>query len=136
MDGAWDAFRDELRGAVEAFVGGDPERYQRCWSSTEDCAIFGAFGGVARGSQEIHTRLGRAAAQYKHGRYMRFEPVSEVVGVDLALFAHLERIESVDQRDQVVVRERRVTHVVRKESDGWRIVHQHSDPLVEAKLPS
>lgn len=78
MDVAWDAFRDELRGAVEAFVGGDPERYQRCWSSTEDCAVFGAFGGVARGSQEIRTRLGRAAAQYKHGRYMRFEPVSEV----------------------------------------------------------
>ncbi len=52
---------------------------------------------------------------------------------DLAYLAHLQRIENVDPKRRIVVRERHVTHVARKEDDGWRIVHRHSDPLVEPK---
>lgn len=131
MESSWDAFRTELRGAVEALVDGDPQRYQRCWSLADDCSIFGAFGGAARGSLDIRNRLDWVAAQYRSGRYVRFELVNEVVVEGLAFLAHLERIESIDDRGQVVVRQRRLTHVVRKDSDGWRIVHQHSDPLVD-----
>jgi ketosteroid isomerase-like protein len=131
VDPSWLAFRDELRGAVEALVIGSAERYQRCWSTDDRCTLFGAFGGVASGSADITTRLDRVASRYIDGRYVRFDSVNEVVGDDVAFLAHLERIESTDEEGRTIIRERRVTHVARKAVDGWHLVHQHSDPLVE-----
>lgn len=135
MDKDWAIFGKQLRSALEAFAVGDAEPYQRCWTN-DDCTVFGAFGGVVRGSEEVRVRLAWAAAQYRAGRYTRFEPVTDVLGTDLAVLAHLERIESLDEQGETIVRERRLTHVARKEVGGWKVVHQHSDPLVEVRPPS
>jgi uncharacterized protein (TIGR02246 family) len=136
VDPSWERFRDDVQQAVAAFVRGDPEPYARCWTSREDATLFGAFGGVVRGHAEIAARLAAAAARYIDGRYTRMDILADSYAGDLAYLVHVERIESVDDDHRPVVRERRATHVARREEDGWRIVHQHSDPLVEAQLPA
>jgi uncharacterized protein (TIGR02246 family) len=136
VDPSWERFRDDVRQAVAAIVAGDPGPYTRCWTSREDATLLGAFGGVVRGRREIATRLAAVADRYTDGRYTRMEVLAEAAVGDLAYLVHLERIESVDEDRRPVVRERRVTHVARREEDGWRLVHQHSDPLVEAQLPA
>lgn len=136
VDQDWATFCEQLRSALDAFVVGDAAPYQRCWTANDDCTVFGAFGGVGRGAEEIRLRLGWAGSQYRAGRYTRFELVTDVRGSDLAVLAHLERVESLDDQGATIVRERRLTHVARKEADGWKVVHQHSDPLVEVRPPS
>ena len=132
---SWASFHDQVRASVRAFVSGDAEPYKSCWSRGSDCTVLGAFGGVVRGGAEIASRLDWAAAQYRDGRYTRFEVLADVAGADLGYIVHLERVESLDAEGATVVRERRVTHVARKEQGQWRIVHQHSDPLVEVAPP-
>ena len=131
----WASFRDQVQASLEAFISGDAEPYKRCWSEESDCTVFGAFGGVVRGGAEIRSRLEWAAAQYRDGRYTRFEVLADAEGADLGYIVHLERVESLGAEGDVIVRERRVTHVAHKEQGEWRIIHQHSDPLVETASP-
>jgi ketosteroid isomerase-like protein len=133
---SWDAFREEVRRALEAFATGDAAPYKKCWSGGDDCTVFGAFGGVVQGGSEIETRLDWAAAQYREGRYTRYEVLAEFMGTDVGCIVALERVETLDKEGLVMVRERRLTHVARQERHGWRIVHQHSDPLVTVKPPA
>lgn len=135
MDQDWVTFCEQLRSALDAFAVGDAAPYQRCWTANDDCTVFGAFGGIARGAEDIRVRLGWAASHDRAGRYTRFEPVTDLLGSDLAVLAVLERIESLDEHGATLVRERRLTHVARKEANEWKVVHQHSDPLVDAQPP-
>jgi ketosteroid isomerase-like protein len=135
VDPSWERFRNNVQQAVAAIVAGDARPYTQCWTAREDATLFGAFGGVVRGQREIAARLAAVAGRYVEGRYTRMDILGEAATSELAYLVHVERIESVDHARRPVVRERRVTHVARREEDGWRIVHQHSDPLVEVQLP-
>jgi uncharacterized protein (TIGR02246 family) len=136
VDPSWERFKDEVQQAVAALVAGDAKPYTRSWTSREDATLFGAFGGVVRGNAEIAARLAAVADRYIDGRCTRMDVIADSSTGDLAYLVHLERIESVDDDRRSVVRERRVTHVARREDGAWRIVHQHSDPLLEAQLPA
>jgi ketosteroid isomerase-like protein len=131
----WDAFHGDLRTALEAFAAGDAELYKGCWSTNSDCTVFGAFGGVVQGATEVRSRLDWAASQYREGRYTAYDVLAEYAGEDMGCIVALERIESRDARGATITRERRITHVARREPEGWRIVHQHSDPLVAVTRP-
>jgi len=126
----WDQFHADLRAALEAFVTGDAEPYKQCWTTSAECTVFGAFGGVIKGAVEVRARLDWAASQYQDGHYTSYEVLAEHAGEDAGCIVGLEHIESRDALGQPITRERRTTHVVRHEAEGWRIVHQHSDPLV------
>ena len=126
----WGTFRADLRKALEAFAAGDAEPYKQWWTTSGDCTVFGAFGGVVRGPAEVRSRLDWAASRYHQGRYTVYEVLAEHACQDMGCIVALERVESSDTSGNTITRERRLTHVVRRESEGWRIVHQHSDPLV------
>ena len=127
--------RGELQAALDAFVIGDPEPYKRLWSHAEDVSLMGAFGGRVTGWAAVADRLDRAASQYQGGRYEEFEIIAASCGAELAYMAWLESISSLGSGGDQVIRRRRATQVFRLESGEWRIVHQHSDPLVQVQLP-
>jgi ketosteroid isomerase-like protein len=131
----WDVFHADLRTALDAFAAGDAEPYKHCWTTHSDCSVFGAFGGVVRGVSEVRSRLDWAASQYRQGHYTAYDVLAEHVGQDLGCIVALERVESRDAGGNTITRERRITHVARREPEGWRIVHQHSDPLVAVTPP-
>ena len=96
---------------------------------------MGAFGGYNRGWDDIAKRLDWAAAQYRDGVYDRFEVLADVAGTDLAYLTWREQISSAGVDGQILVRRRRGTQIHRREGSHWRIIHQHSDPLVEVQAP-
>ena len=125
----------ELRAALGAFVTGDPEPYKRLWSRSDDVILLGAFGGRFLGWAAVAERLDRAASQYRSGRYEEFEILVASAGTELGYMVWLEAISAEGADGKRVTRRRRATQVSRLESREWRIVHQHSDPLVDLQLP-
>ena len=126
----WGTFHADLRKALVAFAAGDAEPYKQWWTTSRDCTVFGAFGGVVRGPAEVRSRLDWAASRYHQGRYTVYEILVEHTCQDMGCIVALERVENSDASGITITRERRLTHVVRREPEGWRIVHQHSEPLV------
>jgi ketosteroid isomerase-like protein len=136
MSATWGDVHARLKAALDDFVRGDATTYKAMWSTVADISVMGAFGGIVIGQAEDRDRLDRAAAAYRNGSYEAFEIVGEAVGADMAYLAWTERIRSFGEDGAEVTRARRATQVFRRESEGWRIVHQHSDPLVELELPT
>ncbi len=126
----------ELRVALEAFVTGDPEPYKTLWSRSDDVSLLGAFGGRVLGQAAVADRLDRAASQYRLGRYEQFDILVASAGTEFGYMVWLEAISAEGLDGKRVTRQRRATQVFRLELGAWRIVHQHSDPLVEFQLPA
>jgi len=126
----WGTFHADLRKALEAFAAGDAEPYKQWWTTSPDCTVFGAFGGVVRGPTEVRSRLDWAASRYHQGRYTVYEVLAEHTCQDMGCVVALERVETSEASGITITRVRRLTHVVRREPEGWRIVQQHSDPLI------
>ena len=84
-------------------------------------------GPSARGSP---LAPGLGCEPVHQGRYTVYEVLAEHTCQDMGCIVALERVEISDASGITITRERRLTHVVRREPEGWRIVHQHSDPLV------
>jgi ketosteroid isomerase-like protein len=130
----WSVLREALKEALREFVIGNAEPYKALWSHSDDVSIMGAFGGYNRGWDDISGRLDWAAAQYHNGVYDLHEILNEVVGTDLAYTVWREKITSTDAAGGTIVRHRRGTQIYRLEGADWRIVHQHTDPLVEVAV--
>jgi len=59
-----------------------------------------------------------------------------MVGADLACTATIERYDARLKDGSVFAESLRVTQLFRREPAGWRLVHRHTDPLVERRKPS
>jgi ketosteroid isomerase-like protein len=129
----WDAFHGHLRQALEAFAAGDAKPYKGCWSTNNDCTVFGAFGGVVQGATEVRSRLDWAASQYRGGHYAAYDVLAEYVGEDMGCIVALELVESRDAQGAKITRERRITHVARREPGGWCQRRSKTDPLASSE---
>ena len=98
---------ERLTTALGAFALGDPEPYKALWAHTEDVSGYDDLEVLASGA-----------------------------GTDMAYVVWLERISATSAAGDAVTRQRRITHVLRRDGDGWLIVHQHGDPLVDLVPPS
>jgi hypothetical protein len=127
---------ERLRSALDAFVLGDAEPYKDLWAHTGDVSILGAFGGRNVGWGEVGPRLDYAATQYRRGRYDELEVLASGAGTDMAYIVWLEAISAISAGGEAVTRRRRVTHVFRRDGNGWVITHTHMDPLVDLVPPS
>lgn len=135
-DEAWADFQAAQRSALAALVAGDPHDFQELWDHASDVSLLGAFGGVARGWEEVRDRLAAVAVTYGNGVYQRLDQLHEHVHGDVAYTVHVEEIHSGTPGGDRVVRKRRVTKVYRRTDAGWRIVHMHADPLVTTEFPA
>ncbi|GAB3085877.1 YybH family protein [Isoptericola nanjingensis] len=135
MVSTWADFQAAQRSALAALVAGDPHDFQQLWDRAPDVSLLGAFGGVARGWEEVRDRLAAVAVTYGNGVYRRFDQLDEHVHGDTAWTVHVEEIHSRSATGETEVRERRVTKVYLRRAAGWRIVHMHADPLVTASFP-
>lgn len=131
----WMAFIAKLETAEEEFVQGRPAAFQALWSHADDVTLYGAFGGVERGWQNIMARLSWVSAKFFDGSRTR-EEISRMVGGDFAYLVQKEVIRSrVASQTEPSTQELRATMVFRREADGWRIVHRHADLQVSTKPP-
>ena len=120
--------------ALGAFMRGDHEPAKRLFSERDDVTLGNPFGPFARGSAQVVEAMARAAANYRDGDASDFDTLSKHVAGDLAYLVEVERLRSkVGSRDDLVPVDLRVTTIFRRETDGWRIVHRHADPITTAR---
>jgi hypothetical protein len=132
----WNEFMRALHDAIGAFVQGDPEPYKALWSHADDVSILGGFGGHEIGWSVVGERLEWAATHYSPSWSFVEETIAEIVGTDMGMRVAFQTISGRTASGDAITRERRVTYVARLEQGGWRVVHQHSDPLLAKLAPT
>ena len=133
-----DEFRrtlERVRPATDRMMAGDSAPWKALLSGREDVVLLGAFGGHVRGRAEVDARFDRTARAYGGGR-TSYENLATWVGPDLACTVDLERHGGVRLAGHAATTTvYRVTHLFRREREGWKIVLRHADPLAEFRGP-
>ena len=135
VNSEWMNFIAKLEAAEMEFVQGRPAAFQALWSHSDDVTLCGGFGGVARGWEDVTSRLNWVSAKYSHGTRTR-EEISSMVGVDFAYLVQTEVIQSrMAGQKEPSAQELRATMVFRRETNGWQIVHRHADLQTRTQPP-
>jgi len=119
-----------VQAAIGEFVQGKAAAWKAMCSRRDDAALFGGWGGWELGWEQLGPRYDWAAARFAGGD-VTFEEIARYVSDDLACTVHLERMRArlVGVEEEVPVH-LRVSHIYRREDDGWKLVHRHADQLV------
>jgi ketosteroid isomerase-like protein len=118
------------------FVKGDPEPALRLFSHAEDVTVGNPFGPFVRGWEQVSATVAQAATYYEDGEVVGFEHVAMYTTGDLACLVEVERYRAkIGGSDEVTPVALRVSSVVRREDDGWKIVSRHADPITAARSP-
>jgi ketosteroid isomerase-like protein len=101
----------------------------------DDVVLLGAFGGYLRGRAEVDARFDRTARAYGGG-WSSFENLATWVSADLACIVYLEHHHETRLAGHGPVEiTYRVTHLFRREPDGWKVVLRHANPPAEFRGP-
>jgi ketosteroid isomerase-like protein len=134
---------DDLDDAIEKshlalgeIVKGDPKPLQAVYSHRDDVTLGNPFGPFVRGWQHAAETMAAAAARYRDGEVVGFEPIARHVTDDLACLVEVERYRAkVGGGDDLAPIALRVTSIFRPEDGSWRLVHRHADPITTPQPP-
>lgn len=113
--------------ATEAAVRGDSGPLKALCTHANDISLAGRGGGYEHGWAAVADRYDWVAAQYVDG-HLEHRSVASGSSGDLGYSFELVsgRVRFVGQPDNKPVAVR-VTHVWRREPDGWKLLHRHAD---------
>jgi len=123
---------DEVRAASAQFYAalnsmmvGDAAPLAEVWSHGADVSTMHPIGGRETGWDEVRGSFEQVAqlASEGHGE-LRDQSIQ--VGGDLAYEVGIEQGQITLAGEQIAI-EHRVTNVYRREAEGWKIVHHHTD---------
>ena len=115
---------------------GDSGPWKALLSPRDDVVIMGALGGRLADRAAAAATLDRAASAWGGGEQLDVEVLATWVGTDLACTVELERHHGARLAGYApTTTAYRVTHVFRREADGWKVVLRHADPLVAFRGP-
>jgi hypothetical protein len=122
--------------SADDFVKGNPEPMKDAFSREADVTLANPWGPFVRGWEEVKAKMEHAASNYRNGRATGFDAIARYESANLACIAEVERFEAkvggVDEMSPIAIR---VTSVFRLESDGWKVVNRHADPIMSAQKP-
>lgn len=117
---------DALYSALNVMLSGDAGPIQAIWSSGDDATYAGPFGGTFVGSAAIAEEFARAAALHLRGR-IETSDVHMVSGADMGYSTCVEHgIDHILDGERFSITHR-ATNIFRREAEGWRLVHHHTD---------
>ena len=114
--------------AEHALCRGDAEARSGTWSQRDPVTLFGAAVPVRQGWAEVSDVFRWLAGRLSDLRDYEFELVAAGASGDLAYTVAFEH-KTVVADGRPATYTLRVTHIYRREDDGWRIVHRHGDRL-------
>ena len=127
------AAEDEIRQASEQFyaalnraLDGDSGPMEGIWSHGSDLSAMHPFGGRMVGWEEVGASWEQAAQAFSGGQVALDEMVVVPISEDAAYTLGTEHGEA-RIGDETVGIDWRVTNIYRREADGWKIVHHHTD---------
>jgi len=126
---------EDVHAATERMMAGDSRPWKALLSSRDDVVLLGAFGGHLSDRAEVEARFDQTAGAYGGGEG-EYETIATWVGTDLACTVELEYHHGVRLAGSApTMTAYRVTHLYRREADGWKVVLRHADPLLEFRGP-
>lgn len=118
--------------AERAIHNGDLTPRLATWSH-RDPTLFGAAVPLSRGWAEARATFDWLAATFTGCDEYDFELIAAHASGDLACTVGIERYCAMTSSGAAVQNTLRVTHVYRREADGWKIVHRHGDHMPDDK---
>jgi ketosteroid isomerase-like protein len=129
------AFLNKVNEAQVEFVQGRAAAFKALWSHRPDVTIFGGFGSGDHGWEKVDARLDWGSTQFSKGSRSH-EVLSTHVGGDVGYVVQIERIRfTVPGQSKESSLELRATMIMRREAEGWRLVHRHADSQVTRQAP-
>lgn len=116
--------------AERAIHNGDLTPRLSTWSH-RDPTVFGAGVPFSRGWTEVLAVFEWLAATFTACDEYDFELITADASGDLAYTVGVERYRATTASGATVQNTLRVTHVYRREANGWKIVHRHGDHMPE-----
>jgi ketosteroid isomerase-like protein len=127
-----DAFMAEvvpaLRNEVEAVHNGDIGPRLELWSRQEPVTLFGAWLS-AKGWTDVEAVFEKLATTFHGSLELEYEVVAGGSSGDLGYVVALERSTVAMGEEETKSYTLRVTTVLRREGDVWKVVHRHGDAL-------
>ncbi len=127
-----DGFDDALESyqrALGAFLKGDPKPVAEHFSRRDDVTLANPLGPPRLGRADVDKAIELAAANFQDG-HMRFEEISRYATADLGYAVWIERGEvRLVGSEGPVPSSLRVTMILRREGDTWKVTHRHADPI-------
>jgi ketosteroid isomerase-like protein len=117
---------ERVTAALAAMGSGDPQPYIDCWAESEDATLFGAWGPIEKGYQQLTETFRWVGSRFKSGQLVPENTVMFASG-ELAYTVGFERGEVVVDGGIPQPMTLRVTHIYRRFGDEWRLVHRHAD---------
>lgn len=131
-----DQLIERYHGALSEFMTGNSQAAVAFFSRRDDITLANPFGPIARGPNQVRLAAEQAAMNYRGGRAISFEPFAKCVTHDLAYLVEVERYEAkVGGRDDLTPLALRVTSIFSRETDGWKLLHRHADPITTIRPP-
>ena len=113
--------------AEEALHDGDLTPRLSTWSHRDPVTLFGAGVPLRSGWSQILPVFEWLATTFTACHAYDFELIAGDADGDLAYTVGIERYTARTAVGEEVENKLRVTHVYRREADGWKIVHRHGD---------
>jgi ketosteroid isomerase-like protein len=99
--------------------------------SRGDVTLFGACVRYRRGWPEVRAVFDWLAMTFAACDDYDFELIAGDADGDLAYTVGIERYRAITSAGANVHNTLRVTHVYRREEQGWKIIHRHGDHMPE-----
>jgi ketosteroid isomerase-like protein len=117
-------------GAERALHNGDVIPRLSTWSHNEPVTLFGAGVSYQHGWTQVLAVFEWLATSFAACDDYDYELLAAGADASLAYTVGIERYRAVTASGESVNNALRVTHVYRREHDGWKIVHRHGDHMV------
>ncbi len=118
---------DDMTTALVAIRQGDPAPYAASWSDSDDVTLFGAWGPIEQGHEQVTETFRWVASRFgPEGSCVQDLNTVHESG-DLAVTIGMERGTAVVDGGEPVEMVIRTTHVYRRENGAWRLIHRHAD---------
>lgn len=116
----------ELYRSLNLMLDGDPSAVLAVWSAADDVTYAGPFGGVITGRLAVADAFTAQAAVHLSGR-IEVSDLHTVETDDMGYTVCTEHgIDHVSDGTPFNLTHR-ATNVFRREADGWRLIHHHTD---------
>ena len=122
----------KLQQGNQEFAEGQPSTYKSLWSHSDEVTNFcGLNGQESKGWEAVEKSLDAFNKRIAGKNVFNVEKISSNAGAEQGYVLQKEHYILPDGKSLDL----HVTIVFRRESDGWKIVHRHSDELTTAPVP-
>jgi ketosteroid isomerase-like protein len=113
---------------------GDVEPFMALYSDADDITTGNPFGPFAVGHDATRAAGNRAASNYTDGEIVAFDRIATHTADTLACVVEVERfLVRLTNAAELASVALRVTSLYRRETNGWRLVHRHADPITSIR---